>query len=89
MHAVLAPGLGNRFQLDIRRFSVELLIMFLNRPHLDEIQKQVFFFAKSDKSIIVKVTYGPFNNLQFVWFQMRARGLGLVADNAIFYTIVR
>ena len=88
VHTVFAPGLGDGFQLDISRLSAEFLVVLLNRLHLNEIQEQVFFFRKSNQAIIVKIANRPIDGLQFIRFQVRAGWLDLVADQAIFNTIV-
>ena len=59
MHAMFAPGLCDGFKFDIGGLCSELLIVFLNGLHLDQIQKQVLFFAKSYQPLVVKVAYRP------------------------------
>ncbi|MBA7701250.1 hypothetical protein ES703_109983 [subsurface metagenome] len=48
MDAVLAPGLRDCFEFNVGGLSTEFLKVFLNRLHLDQIQKQVLFFAQRD-----------------------------------------
>ena len=55
MNAVLAPGLRERFQLDIRRLALLLAEIILDRLHLRQRKKQMPFAAELGKLLFGQV----------------------------------
>ena len=55
VRAVLRPGLGDRFQLDVGRVAVEFAEVRLDRLHLVERQRQLPVAAQLDECRVVEV----------------------------------
>jgi len=88
MDTVFAPCLGQRLEFDVRRFSAELLVVFLNCLHLDKIKKQVFFLAQSNQRLVVKVANRPMHEFKLIWLYVRARRFSFIADYTGFDAVV-
>ena len=50
--AMFAPGLGDRFQLNVGRLSTQIAVMVLDRLELDERQAERPRFAESKKLFV-------------------------------------
>jgi len=85
---MLAPGLRQRFQLDVGRFAADAFEIILNRPHFGQIQKQVLLFAQTDKTFFIQLTNRNMHQIHLVWLDMRAWRFGITAINHFFDTVV-
>ena len=59
MYTVFTPGLGQGLQLDIGRFTLQVLEVFLNGLHLDQVEEQILFLTQGHQLIIIEITNGP------------------------------
>ena len=66
MAAVLAPGLGDRFQLDIGRFAAQIAEVVLNRFHLDERQTQLSALLSATSSSSSRSRIGTVTRLEAI-----------------------
>ncbi len=53
--AMLAPGLGNRFQLGVGGIAAQFAKVRLNRPHFDQRQIELPFAAQAEERLVVHV----------------------------------
>ena len=66
VRAMLAPGLSDGFQFDIRRIAVEFHEVRFDRPHLFEAQIELPDFAERRQRRIVHLANGDVRQLEFV-----------------------
>ena len=64
--AVLAPGLGDRFQLDVGRLAAQLGEMPLDRLHLGELQVELPLAAEPHEGVVVEAAIGDGAELEAV-----------------------
>ncbi len=88
MDTVLAPGLGEHFQLDVGRLPAEVAVMLLYGLHLDEIEEKVFCLAQSRQGVVVEFANRPVYNLHLIGFEVRTWRLSRIADYHHLDTIV-
>ena len=88
VNAMLAPGLRQRLQFDIRGLSFESAEVLLNGLHLDYVQEQVLLPTEGFETGVVEVPDGPVNEVQLVRFQVRTWWFCLISDHDVLDHVV-